>query len=217
MNRLLWIIQNRLSSDFIGIQENQSKGQLVDPAVLGAAYVDSTRPRTGHTVHFIDKMPLNFFYCGLINTALPNARIICLRRHPMDACLSNFRQLFSTSFSYYNYAYSLEDIARYYVMFDGLVQHWRNHLPSDRYTEVHYEDLVANQETTSRRLIEHCGLVWEDQCLDFHENATPVATASSVQVRNPIYSSSVGRYKRYGNRLDGVARILEAAGIDICD
>lgn len=195
--------------------ETLNKGLLVDPAVLGAAYVDSTRPRTGHTSHFIDKMPLNFFYCGLINAALPNARILCLRRHPMDTCLSNFRQLFATSFSYYNYAYSLEDIARYYVMFDRLISHWRDHLPPDRFTEVRYEDLVANQEATSRRLIAHCGLNWEDRCLDFHKNVAPVATASSVQVRDPIYSSSVGRYKRYGNRLDAPARILESAGIDI--
>jgi len=100
-------------------------------------------------------------------------------------------------------------------MFDRLISHWRDHLPPDRFIEVRYEDLVANQEATSRRLIAHCGLNWEDRCLDFHKNVAPVATASSVQVRDPIYSSSVGRYKRYGNRLDAPARILESAGIDI--
>ena len=92
---------------------------------LGAAYVESTRPRTGHTPRFIDKMPLNFFYAPLIHRALPHAKIICLRRNPLDTCLSNYRQLFATSFSYYNYAYDLLDTGRYYAAFDALTAHWR--------------------------------------------------------------------------------------------
>ena len=90
------------------------------------AYVESTRPRTGHTPRFIDKMPLNFFYAPLIQRALPNAKIICLRRNPLDTCLSNYRQLFATSFSYYNYAYDLLDTGRYYAAFDALTAHWRD-------------------------------------------------------------------------------------------
>ena len=176
---------------------------------LGKTYIDSTRPRTGGTLRFTDKMPLNFFYAGLIARALPNARIICLRRGAMDTCLSNYRQLFATGFSYYNYAYDLEDTARYYLMFDALITHWREHLPPDRFTEVHYEQLVAHQEMESRRLIEFCGLDWDPACLDFHRNEAPVATASSVQVRNPIYASSIGRWKRYGDRLDRLAQILD--------
>jgi hypothetical protein len=129
----------------------------------------------------------------------------------MDTCLSNFRQLFATGFSYYNYAYDLEDTGRYYLLFDALIKHWREHLPPDRFTEVHYEQLVADQEAESRRLLEFCGLDWNPACLDFHRNEAPVATASSVQVRNPIYSSSIGRWKRYGHRLDGLAQILGVA------
>ncbi len=185
----------------------------IDMARLGVAYVESTRPLTGKTPRFTDKMPLNVFYAGLIHRALPNARIVCLRRDPMDVCLSNFRQLFATGFSYYNYAYDLEDVARYYVGFDRLVSHWRGVLPPDRFTEVAYEDMVADQEATTRRLLDFCSLSWDPQTLDFHENTAPVATASSVQVRQPLYTSSVGRWKRYGAALEPMRRILAEAGL----
>lgn len=97
------------------------------------------------------------------------------------------------------------------MLFDQLIGHWREHLPPDRFTEVHYEQLVTDQEAQSRRLVAFCGLDWDPACLDFHRDAAPVATASSVQVRNPIYSTSIGRWKRYGNRVDGLARILGVA------
>jgi tetratricopeptide (TPR) repeat protein len=186
----------------------------LDFTALGRRYIDSTRPRTGHTRRFIDKMPLNFFYAALIHAALPNARIVCLRRNPMDACLSNVRQLFSTRFPYYDYAYDLLDTGRYYVQFDALVAAWRTMLPANRFIEVQYEALVANQDAESRRLVAFCDLPWNDACLDFHTNAAPVATASSVQVRSPIYSSSVGRWKRYGAPLDALRALFDAAGIE---
>ncbi len=185
----------------------------LDPARLGAAYLASTRPLTGATPRFIDKMPLNVFYAGLIHRALPQARIVCLRRDPMDVCLSNYRQLFATSFSYYNYAFDLADIGRYYVGFDRLVAHWRAVLPADRFTEIAYEDIIADQAGATRRLLDFCGLPWEDGCLDFHRNAAPVATASSVQVRQPLYSTSVGRWRRYGEGLAPLRDILSDAGL----
>ncbi|WP_374576164.1 sulfotransferase [Phenylobacterium sp.] len=185
----------------------------LDLAAIGAAYVESTRPLTGSTPRFVDKMPLNVLYAGLIHRALPNARIICLRREPMDACLSNFRQLFATGFSYYNYAFDLEDVGRYYLGFDRLVAHWRDVLPADRFTEAAYEDIVADQEGQTRRLLAFCGLPWDERCLAFHENAAPVATASSVQVRQPLYSSSIGRWRRYGAGLEPLRRVLAAGGV----
>lgn len=185
----------------------------VDLARLGADYVASTRPLTGRTPRFTDKMPLNILYAGLIHRALPNARIVCLRRDPMDVCLSNFRQLFATTFSYYNYAFDLEDVARYYVGFDRLVAHWRQVLPADRFTEIAYEDMVADQEGETRRLLAFCDLTWDARCLSFHENTAPVATASSVQVRQPLYSSSVGRWRRYGEGLAPMRRVLAQAGL----
>ena len=193
--------------------ETLAAADRVDLAVLGRAYMDSTAPLTGAAPRFVDKMPLNVLYAGLIHRALPEARIICLRRHPMDACLSNFRQLFATGFSYYNYAYDLEDVARYYLGFDRLVNHWRAVLPADRFTEVAYEDVVADQEATTRRLLAFCGLPWDARCLDFHQNAAPVATASSVQVRQPLYASSVGRWRRYGAALAPMRAILVAGGV----
>ncbi len=131
----------------------------------------------------------------------------------MDVCLSNFRQLFATTFSYYNYAFDLEDVARYYVGFDRLTAHWRNVLPADRFTEIAYEDVVADQEAQTRRLLAFCGLAWDERCLSFHENAAPVATASSVQVRQPLYASSVGRWRRYGEGLEPMRAILAEAGL----
>ena len=181
----------------------------------GASYLESVRPVVGGEGRFVDKMPLNVIYAGLIHRALPNARIVCLRRHPMDACLANFRQLFATGFSYYDYAYDLADTARYYAGFDRLVAHWRAALPADRFTEVAYEDLVADQEGETRRLLDFCGLDFDPRCLAFHENGAPVATASSVQVRRPIYASSVGRWRRYGEGLAPLRQALEAAGIAV--
>jgi len=194
--------------------ETISAGVKVDTAELGQRYLASTRPATGRTPHFVDKMPMNFFYVGFINAALPNAKIICLRRHPMDTCLSNFRQLFRLNHSYYNYAYDLGDVAEYYAMFDRLMAHWERVLPG-RMLQVYYEDVVADQEAQSRRLIEFCGLQWEDACLDFHSNKSPVATASAAQVREPIYSRSMGRWRRYGERLAPIRERLEREGIRV--
>ena len=191
--------------------ETLTAGMRVDPAALGAAYIASTRPRTGHTPKFIDKMPLNFFYAGFIHRALPNAKIICLRRNPLDACLSNYRQLFATTFSYYDYSYDLLDTGRYYVQFDALARHWREALPGS-FTEAHYEDVVEHTEREARRLVAFCGLDWDSKCLEFERNAAPVATASSVQVRRPIYRTAVDRWKKYEKEIAPLKRLLEDAG-----
>ena len=189
-------------------------GTALDPAAIGERYLEATRARTGATPHFVDKMPLNFFYAALIHRALPGATIVCLRRHPMDTCLSNFRQLFSTSFAYYNYAYDLDDVARYYVMFDRLVARLRAGLAPNAFLEVHYDALVADQEAQTRRLLSFCDLEWNDACLAFHENRAPVTTASSVQVRSPLYRSASGRWRHYGDRLAGLRAALQAAGCE---
>ncbi|WP_417480223.1 tetratricopeptide repeat-containing sulfotransferase family protein [Maricaulis maris] len=185
----------------------------IDPKALGQAYEASVAGLAGDAARYTDKMPLNIVWAGHIHRALPNARIICLRRHPLDACLSNYRQLFATSFSYYNYAYELTDCARYYLEFDRLRGHWAASLPADRYTEVAYEDIVGDLEGEARRLIEHCGLDWDPACLDFHNQAGSVATASSVQVRQPLYSSSIGRWQRHVEALMPVRSILRDGGV----
>jgi tetratricopeptide (TPR) repeat protein len=175
---------------------------------IGQDYIAKTLDRARGAKHMVDKMPLNFFYAGLVHRALPNARIIALRRGAMDSCLSNFRQLFSTQYSYYNYTFDLEDTAAFYCGFDDLMTHWRDTLPKDRFMEVRYEDIVFDQENQTRRLLDFCELDWDEACMRFHENAAPVSTASSVQVRQPLYSGSIGRWKKYGDKLDGLKTAL---------
>lgn len=177
---------------------------------LGAGYIASTRPGTGHTPHFIDKLPHNFLFAGYIARALPNARIINLRRDPIDTCLSNFRQLFAQTSPYYDYSFDLLDTGRYYLMYDRLMKHWQRVLPG-RILDIHYEDIVESQEEASRRLMEFCGLPWEDACLQFERNQSPVATASAVQVREPIYRTSMDRWRRYEGQLGELIELLERA------
>jgi Flp pilus assembly protein TadD len=186
----------------------------VDLAALGREYLRRTRPATTDRPRFVDKMPLNFFYLGHIARALPQARVVVLRRHPLDTGLSNFRQLFATGLSYYDYARDLRDIGRYYAMFDRLVAHWCRVLPG-RIREVGYEALVADPRGETERLLAHCGLEWEDACLAFDRNPEAVATASAVQVRQPLYSSSVGRWRRFERELEPLRAELEAEGIVI--
>lgn len=180
----------------------------LDLARTGIRYLEETKALAGNSKRFTDKMPLNFFYVGLIHQALPNARIVALRRGAMDSCLSNFRQLFATSFSYYNYTFDLAKTAKFYRAFDDLMAHWRKVVAADRFMEIHYENIVFDQESQTRRLLDFCHLDWDEACMRFHENTAPVTTASSVQVRQPLYSGSIGRWKRYGDALDELKALL---------
>jgi tetratricopeptide (TPR) repeat protein len=184
----------------------------VDFDQLGRDYMDSVRTSLGLEGRFTDKMPLNILLAPVILAALPEARVICLRRHPADTVLSNYRQMFATSFSYYNYAYTLEDTARYFVQFDAVVRRFEDTLPADRFTVVHYERIVTDLEAEARRLLDFCDLPFEAQCLAFHENTAPVATASSAQVREPLYTGALARWRRYEAELAPALDILETAG-----
>lgn len=188
----------------------------VDLHALGREYERLTRPAGSGRPRFVDKMPLNFFYLGHIGRALPHATMVVVRRHPLDTGLSNFRQLFAAGLGYYDYARDLRAIGRYYAQFDRLVRHWRETLPG-RVHEVHYESLVHDQRATTERLLEHCGLQWDDACLEFDRNRAAVATASAVQVRQPLYASSVGRWRRLQPQLQPLIEELMRAGIDLPD
>jgi hypothetical protein len=131
----------------------------------------------------------------------------------MDTCLSNYRQLFSTAFSYYNYAYSLADTARFYLHFHRLMDRLQSLFPG-RIHELHYEALVDDAEANARALLAYCDLDWDPQCLDFHRNDSPVATASSVQVREKLYRRGIERWRNYEPWLGEVTSILAEAGID---
>lgn len=189
-----------------------NRAATADPAVLGAEFLRAAGQGV-RTPRFSEKSPLNFLFAGLIHRALPNARLICLRRDPMDSCLANYRQSFATDFAYYDHVYDMAEMARYFVSFDALIAHWRQVLPTDRFTEVSYEAVVADQEAETRRLLAFCGLDWDPACLNFHENAAPVATASAVQVRQPVYATSIARWKRYGDGLEPMAAVLRDAGL----
>lgn len=188
----------------------------LDWKALGESYIASTRPTTGASPRFIDKLPQNFLYAGYIAAAFPNARIICLRRNPMDSCLSNFRQLFALGSPVHEYSFDLVDTARYYVLFDRMMQAWQERMPG-RILELRYEDLVDDVEGAARKLLEFCDLPWEEACLRFQENPAPVATASAVQVREPVNRRGIGRWKRYESQLQPVREVLEAAGIALQD
>ena len=182
----------------------------LDSAALGRAYCQ-TLP-AGPQLRVIDKTPGNFLYLGLIASALPQARIVHLRRNPMDVCHAMYKTLFRMA---YPFSYDLDDLARYWLGYDRLMAHWRRVLPAERFLEVDYEALVTDQETMSRRLVAHAGLPWEDTCLRFEHNPQPTLTASAAQVRRPIYRSSVRLWRKYQQELAPLAERLRAAGIAI--
>jgi hypothetical protein len=182
----------------------------IDPATLGRAYVEGTRPRTGHTPHFIDKLPRNYLYCGLIHAALPGARIIALERDPLDACYAVHKAVLSGNFLF---ALDLDDLGRYYIAWSRLMAHWRLVLGESLLT-VRYEELVAAPENTGRRVIEFCGLRWEDSCMDFQRRAGAITSASAAQVRAPIHRNSVGKWLHYERQLQPLRELLLQAGVD---
>jgi Sulfotransferase family len=186
----------------------------VDYKRLGQLYLDSTRPLTGASPRFIDKAPSNYLSAGLILRALPNARVICVRRHPLDSVLSNYRQLFATEDRYYDYTLGLESAARKFIQFDRVLAHWRKLLPTENYLEFSYDALVADQEQVTRALIGFCGLAWDQRCLSPHENNSAITTPSAAQVRAPVNAASSGRWKKYGALLDPARAVLDRAGID---
>lgn len=183
----------------------------VDFAALGQAYLQGVQPLRDRRPWFIDKLPFNFLYAGLIHLALPNAKIIHLRRHPLDTCFAVYKQLFKDA---YPFSYDLTELARYYVAYHRLMEHWHRVMPGVM-LDVRYEDVVADLDGQARRLVAHCGLPWNDACLRFHENAQPSTTASATQVRRPVYDTSVGKWRRVERQLEPVRALLQRAGIDV--
>jgi tetratricopeptide (TPR) repeat protein len=164
-----------------------------DFRTLGAEYLSDTRPYREGKPYFIDKMPNNFRHIGLIQLMLPRAKIIDVRREPMACCFSNLKQLFASGQSF---TYSMENIARYYRSYLELMRHWDNVLPG-RVLRVCYEDTVDDLEASVRRLLQYCGLEFEPACIDFHKTARAVSTASSEQVRQPLFRSGLSQWRYY--------------------
>jgi Flp pilus assembly protein TadD len=180
---------------------------------LGEHYLSSTRPLTSLKPRFVDKLPHNFLYAGFIARALPNAKIICLRRNPLDTCLGNLRESFSAASPFHGYSFKLLDIGHHYILFDHLMAHWERALPG-RILEIDYEALVESPEAMTRQLLQHCDLPWNDACLHFERNQSSTTTASSLQVRAPLHRAAIGRWKKYEAELQELKSLLNAAGID---
>ncbi|NNC98797.1 MAG: tetratricopeptide repeat protein [Gammaproteobacteria bacterium] len=172
---------------------------------LGERYIEDTRiHRKTDRPFFIDKMPNNFLHIGMIHLILPNARIIDARRHPLGCCFSNFKQYYARGQSF---SYTLADMGRFYYDYVGLMAHYDQVLPG-RIHRVLYEHTVGDTEAETRKVLEYCGLPFEPECLRFFENRRPVRTASSEQVRQPIYTSGVDQWQNYQQWLTPLKKAL---------
>jgi len=176
-----------------------------DFAALGKRYAAAQRARGPQAARVTDKAPGNFWMAGLIHLILPNAKIIHTRRDPVDTCLSCFSKLFNDV----AFTYDLRELGRYWRLYDAMMAHWHDVLPNNAILDLQYEDLVRDLPGQARRLVDHCGLEWSEDCLAFHKTERPVNTASVLQVRRPIYQESVGRWRPAAEKLkpliDGLA------------
>jgi len=174
-------------------------------ASIGKSYIHHTEPhRFESTALFTDKMPSNFLHAGFIHLILPYAKIIDARRNPMDTCVSNYRQLFAMG---KNQSYDLQELGEYYLQYIRMMDHWDEVLPG-RILKVQYEDVVSNLEEQIRRILDYCELPWEDACLSYFETDRAVNTASSEQVRQPIYKDAIGYWKNYESNLKELLEVL---------
>jgi len=172
-------------------------------------YLKSLGGRDDQALRVVDKLPTNFLYLGFIATILPNAHVIHCRREPLDVCLSIFFQRFAQG---HLYAYDIDEIADYYGEYVRLMGHWKKVVPLN-ILEVQYEHVLGDLERESRRMLDYCELDWEDACLAFHRSTRPVRTASSWQVRQPLYQTAKERWKKFESHLEGLKKALSDRGI----
>jgi len=200
----------------VGSHENKldliEKSAQINFAELGQKYQYATRGYGVEGQFLIDKTPLNYLYIGLIRQSLPNAKIIHLKRHPLDACFAMYKTLFRMG---YPFSYDLSDLAMYYAAYQDLMDHWQQQYP-DQILNLHYQKLVDQPEAELKILCDYCGLDFESEMLNFYKHQKPVATASAAQVRQPIYTSSVNRWKRYQKQLLPLKQALQNLGV-CCD
>ncbi len=182
-----------------------------DPSEIAQGYMQRIEYRLGDEGFFIEKLPFNFLFTGVIAAAWPQARIVHLVRHPLDACFSMYKQVFTWA---YHFSYSIDDLGDYYVAYNRMRHHWKSVL-GDRFVEVSYEQLVSDQEAQTRKLLDALNLPFDEACLAFEKNKAPSATASSVQVRSKVHQGSVGKWERYSEQLAPLERKLSEAGIDL--
>ena len=175
--------------------------------IVAKKYLDELSAGAGNAKRITDKLLTNYFFVGLIHLLYPNAKFVNTQRDPVDTCLSGFTKLFKDDMPH---SYDLAELGRYYGKYREMMEHWEEVLPSGVLTTVQYEDVVANTEKEAKALIEFIGLAWDPKCVDFHKSDRPVKTASVAQVRKPIYSTSVNRWKKYG---DGLQPLIDAVAV----
>ena len=185
---------SREGSNYPEILDSISKSESIE---LGEQYIKETQRLRSKSPYFIDKMPNNFSHVGLINLILPNSKIIDARRNPMDTCFSCFKQLFARGQAF---TYDLQEIGRYYLSYIRLMDHWQKVVPDKVYL-VEYEKMIANQEEETKKLLKFCDLSFQENCLKFYENKRAVKTASSEQVRQPIYKRGINYWKNFEESL----------------
>ena len=174
----------------------------------GEAYLATIAPLAAGRPHVVDKMPANFALLGMIRLILPDARIIHCRRNPVDTCLSCYTKLFAAQQAF---SYNQTELGRFHRAYQGLMAHWRAVLPAPYFLEVDYEAVVDDVEAQARRMLDFLDLPWDAAVLRFHETERPVRTASSNQVRQPIYGSSAGRWHKHAAELQP---LLAALGVE---
>ena len=179
--------------------------ELKELEKLGALYVEKLRQHSSESQYITDKMPGNFFHVGMIHLMLPNAKVIYCRRNPADICLSIYKHNFNDA---HMYSTDLHELGSYNYHFRQLMDHWQSILPGFMHV-VQYEDMVADQENETKKLLEFCGLPWEDSCLQFHKSKRAIRTLSLTQVRQPIYNRSVQIWKHYKNNLEPLFEALK--------
>ena len=184
----------------------------LDPGAIGAGYLRRTTALSQGRSHLLDKNPLNIFNAGFIARALPQAKILCLVRNPMDACFSNLKELFPGGG--YGYSYDLGELASHWQCFSDLVRHWQSVLPG-RFMTVEYEAMVDDPERIGKEATAFCGVPWEPGCIDITRNLAPVSTASSSQVRSPIHRGAVGAWRRYERQLAPLHARLQELGVGL--
>lgn len=190
------LVNERLTGAAKGEQASDASLRI-DFRELGRRYTAAARQLSGGRPYFVDKLPFNFLYCGYILAALPNAKLIHLMRDPLDTCYAVYKTLF---FNAYYYSYDLDELADYFVGYREQMNHWHQVMPG-RILDVQYEELVHDPEAQARRVLAWCGLPWEDAVLAYHEHDRPSTTASAMQVRKPVYTDSIGSWRRSASGL----------------
>ena len=178
-----------------------------DPDKVAANYAGLAGSHDSDKI--VEKLPMNYLYCGAIHRALPDAKILLLRRSPLDSCFAMYRTLFGEG---YPFSYDFEDLARYFAAYDKLINHWRN-LLGQRLHEVVYEELVREPERAGRSIADHCGLTWTAEAIEIQKNTSASLTASAAQVRRPIYGTSSGRWRHYRRHLSPLVAALRRCGV----